>query len=214
MSTWLVVATLVLLTAGAPLEPSPELLLPSPEPSQELLPDASLEPLFESPMPSPDAPSETTSPFVLSVKPPPQVNSITPSVVNEGCVAVEHLTGYKLQHASHLRRNVLCARGFCATPNHAIIVDGEWTSMKRLCAARWDCVRSVKLVNNLALFANRRALVNGFITVTPYDDRFPRAAVWVAQAMEYVWNSISASSLLVLAGTVVVFLLSRRMSKL
>ncbi len=52
---------------------------------------------------------------------------------SEGCVAAEHLKGYSLQHKTNLWRGVLCSRGFCATPNHAIIVGGKLTSLKKLC---------------------------------------------------------------------------------
>lgn len=114
----------------------------------------------------------------------------TKAPLNEGCVAVEHLAGYVLQHKEHLWRRVLCANDFCATPNHAIIVDGISTSMKRLCADEWQCVESVKLVNNLDIFANRRAVVSSRITVTPYDLRFPKLLVWVAQAAERLWTQM------------------------
>ncbi len=144
---------------------------------------------------------DITSPTVATAKETPEPKK----TMNEGCVAVEHLAGYKLQHPTHLRRNVLCANGFCATPNHAIIVDGKWTSMKRLCAAEWDCVPSVKWVNNLLVTANRRAEV-GRITVTPYDLRFPRVAVWVVQIAEQVLNLLGApvvASFVVLGATLV-----------
>lgn len=133
---------------------------------------------------TPETETKKTQPAPASKAPPK----------NEGCVAIEHLTGYVLQHAEHLRRPVLCAHGFCATPNHAIIVDGEWTSMKRLCGTKWDCARSVKLVNNLLVIANRRAVV-GQVTITPYDLRFPRWAVWVVQIAELLWNTVEVSVL-------------------
>lgn len=107
-----------------------------------------------------------------------------PNGRREGCVAVEHLEGYVLQHRSNLWRHVLCAKGFCATPNHAIIVKGELTSMKLLCKSKWACVRSMKWVNNLKLYANRRAVVNELVTVTPYDLRFPKVAIWAVQMLE------------------------------
>lgn len=106
--------------------------------------------------------------------------------LNEGCVAIKHLEGYVLQHRRHLRRRVLCARGFCATPNHALIVRGQWTSMRRLCAGEWTCTESVTLVNNLKVMANTRAVVSDEITVTPYDLRFPVWTIWVVQMAEEV----------------------------
>lgn len=115
-----------------------------------------------------------------------------PEPRNEGCVAVEHLEGYVLQHAAPLRRSVLCAHGFCATPNHAIIVGGKLTSMRVLCGSEWKCVRSVKMVNNLKLAANRRAKVSELVMVTPYDLRFPKAAVWVVQIAEDVMYIVVA----------------------
>ncbi len=130
----------------------------------------------------------------------PEPSPSTPSTietrpVNEGCVAVEHLEGYVMQHRRHLEREVFCAHGFCATPNHAIIVDSEWTSMKRLCAEKWACVKSVKLVNNLKLTANSRAVFNDFITITPYDLRFPRWGVWLVQHAEDLYESVGVAAL-------------------
>ncbi len=119
-----------------------------------------------------------------------EMASPSPEPMNEGCVAIEHLQGYALQHAHHFKRRVLCADGFCATPNHAIIVDGVTTSMKQLCSGDWTCVETEKLVNNLNLFANRRAQISDRIVVTPYDVRFPRWCVWVVQAIEGVWNML------------------------
>lgn len=131
---------------------------------------------------------------------------------NEGCIAIEHLKGYVLQHPSHLKRPVLCARGFCATRNHGIIVDGEYTSMGRMCSKRWTCTERVTLVNNLKLAANRRARVSKHIVVTPYDIRFPKAAIWVVQILEDVWNMLVLS---VCSGTVTgaTFLLLSRITR-
>lgn len=120
----------------------------------------------------------------------------SPGPVNEGCVAIEHLQGYTLQHVNHLQRSVLCAHGFCATPNHAIIVEGEWTSMKHLCANKWDCVKSVKMVNNLKAIANSRAVFNDLITITPYDLRFPRWGVWLVQFAEDIYELVGATALI------------------
>lgn len=147
-----------------------------------------------SPRVTPNASAPVTSPEPLLGEGPNR---------NEGCVAVEHLEGYVLQHRSHLRRPVLCAHGFCATPNHAIIVAGRMTSMKVLCNKEWSCVRSVKMVNNLKLAANRRAKVNDLITVTPYDLRFPKVGVWALQmaedALHITVASVAAAAVAVLA---------------
>lgn len=130
-------------------------------------------------IPAPVAPEKPPT-AATSTAPPPR----TP--VNEGCIAIEHLSGALLQHRRHLRRRVLCGRGVCATPNHALIVDGEWTSMRQLCASRWTCVHDTRLVNNLKIARGaprRRVLVEG-IVATPYDIRFPRALSWLAQMAE------------------------------
>lgn len=134
---------------------------------------------------------------ILSETPVPIEARLPP---NEGCVAVEHLEGYHTQHKEDLMRRVLCGNGFCATPNHALIVDGVWTSMKSLCssAGGWKCIESVKRVNNLDIFRNRRARV-GSVTVTPFDIRFPRFAIWMAQFAERVYTSNTILSLVMTA---------------
>eukprot|EP00171_Calliarthron_tuberculosum_P014326 IDg14326t1 len=113
--------------------------------------------------------------------------------MTEGCVAVEHLNGFALQHRQHLRRPVLCADNFCATPNHAILFKGTFTSMKRLCAGQLYCTAEVRLVNNLKVAVNRRAEVSDDIVVTPYDIRFPKALVWAAQMTEDAIRIVSKS---------------------
>lgn len=135
--------------------------------------------------------------------------NLTKTYLNEGCVAVEHLSGYVLQHQNHLVRPVLCANGFCATPNHAIFVNGEYTSMLRLCSRRWSCSEHVKLVNNLKVSANRRARVSEQIVVTPYDIRFPKAAVWTVQIAEDVWNMLKLSPYSGVCVAIVVALVSK-----
>lgn len=128
--------------------------------------------------------------------------NLTQSQLREGCVAVEHLEGYVLQHPRHLLRPVLCGRGFCATRNHAVVIAGKYTSMARICSADWECTERFALVNNLKVAANRRALVHGVdehIVVTPYDIRFPKVAVWAVQMLEDVWNMLAVS---VCSGTV------------
>lgn len=113
-----------------------------------------------------------------------EVKVVNPTPLNEGCVAVEHLAGFALQHPRHRRRAVLCMDGFCATPNHAILVDGVYTSMGRLCRAEWECTREVRLVNNLKVAVNKMARYDDRIVITPYDVRFPVALVWLVQMME------------------------------
>ena len=66
--------------------------------------------------------------------------------------------------------------------------------MKTLCTqGGWRCIRQTKWVNNLKLAANRRLRVNDRIVVTPYDVRFPKAAVWAVQIVEDVWNLVSSA---------------------
>eukprot|EP00171_Calliarthron_tuberculosum_P021268 IDg21268t1 len=65
--------------------------------------------------------------------------------------------------------------------------------MKRLCAGEWKCVRTSKLVNNLKISANTRAIVSEDIVVTPYDLRFPLWATWVVQIAEDALNIVGAS---------------------
>lgn len=105
---------------------------------------------------------------------------------NEGCVAIEHLAGLKLLYSRNLKRLVLCHGGFCATPNHAILVRGVgYTSMKRECSkkGKWygECTVDKKLVNNMRLIYNRKLRINDDITITPFDFRYPKAAVWIVQ---------------------------------
>lgn len=122
------------------------------------------------------------------------------SSANEGCVAVEHLRGYVLQHRRHLYRRVLCHHGFCATPNHAILLDNSITSMGELCAETWKCHETMKMVNNLKVAVNRRARVSARIVVTPYDIRFGKIATWAVQiiedVVELVMTCVALSSLL------------------
>ena len=137
------------------------------------------------------------------------VISRTYGLGNEGCVAVEHLKGYVLQHRHHLMREVLCGRGFCATPNHAIIVQGRTTSMKELCSTEgWECISTRKLVNNLKIAENTRA-VAGDVTITPYDIRFPVAAIWAVQIFEDGFSLISSAAALAVAVAMVLLLFSK-----
>lgn len=147
-------------------------------------------PAPESPAPKPPAPQETPFSF------PP---SPTTEPRNEGCVAVEHLHGVGTQHGTPWLRETLCARGFCATPNHALLVDGRWTSMRRLCGSEWTCSRETRLVNNLKIASATRWRFDDRIVITPYDDRFPRVASWVVQMVEDVLT-LSAAALV--GGTV------------
>lgn len=73
----------------------------------------------------------------------------------------------------------------CATPNHGIIADGVCTSKKKLCSdSSSPCIQQTKLVNNLKLAANRRAVASDRIVVTPYDVRFPKAVIWAVHILE------------------------------
>lgn len=112
--------------------------------------------------------------------------------VNEGCVAIEHLKGYNLLHKKNLMRPVLCANGFCATPNHEIIVDGRFTSMHQLCRSGvWRCIEETKLVNNIKVWQTSRVRVSDIVTITPYDVRYPKWMIWVAQLTHEIWNTFS-----------------------
>lgn len=52
----------------------------------------------------------------------------------------------------------------------------------------------MKLVNNLELATNRRAVVSNRIVVTPYYVRFPKVAVRAVQMLEDVWNLLASSA--------------------
>lgn len=152
-------------------------------------------------------PTPTQAPENPSSLPPGDSTTPRGRSRNEGCVAVEHLEGFVLQHRTHLLRSVLCSSGFCATPNHGIIVDGVYTSMKQLCfEGSWKCFRQIKWVNNLKVAANRRAVVSDSIIITPYDVRFPKAAIWVVQISEDALGLV-ASSLVIGSVAAVTFLL-------
>lgn len=158
-------------------------------------------------------PNVTGTPLASPIRPeggfsPPAASGT--AAVNEGCVAIEHLNGYDLQHKNHLRRMVLCSSSeqFCATPNHAIIVDGKWTSMKQLCKSTWNCVRTVKLVNNLRITSHRRATISEGIILTPFDIRYPRWCVWVVQILEMGFNGVGLIE--IIAGSIALFLYNRK----
>ena len=193
-------ALLFIAANAAPLEAS---MAPEESPIFQL-PFVSPEPDFPVESPNVELPFASAQPDVPAASPLMEVPSPSPEPRNEGCVAIEHLQGYKLQHAQHLNRRVLCSGGFCATPNHAIIVDGAMTSMKQLCSSEWTCITTEKLVNNLSVFINRRAKVTDRITVTPYDMRFPRWCVWVAQAAEHAWNMASYSFIAIAVFAIVI----------
>lgn len=183
----------------------PGVFLPSASPSASILMPPSLlsNDVVDTMIPV-ESPMFTEEPVA-----PTAVSSPFPTVVNEGCVAVEHLRGYVMQHSRHLRRPVLCSRGFCATPNHAIIIDGRWTSMKRLCNGEWECVGAVKLVNNLKVAANTRAVLENDIIVTPYDVRFPIWAVWAVQMMEDVVQLVLPSMMTGAMAVIAIIVFSR-----
>lgn len=112
--------------------------------------------------------------------------------VREGCVAVEHLLGYHLQHRNHLLRPVLCHKGFCATQNHALEVNGVITSIRAECeSGRWkNCRMDSKLVNNLRIWKTSRARVNEHIVVLPYNVRVPFILTWIVQLVQELMNLI------------------------
>lgn len=120
---------------------------------------------------------------------------------NEGCVAVEHLKGYALQHQYDLIRPVLCFEEFCATPNHALIIRGVYTSMNIICGkdGEWSgrCVSKERRVNNLRVIYHRSAIYNAHITITPYDIRFPIAAVWTVQIFQEVLRMSYSCALII-----------------
>lgn len=195
--------------SGAPSTPTPTQTAPSTNPPTTQ-PSASASPTTA---PSQDSrgggtngpTSQPTATSTLPGQPPPGgIQSATPRIRigSEGCVAVEHLKGMVVQHKSALRRRVLCAKGFCATPNHGIIVKGKLTSMKQLCSSgRWTCQAEVKLVNNLKISANTRCAFNDEIVITPYDVRFPVVLIWAVQMMEDVIELVCTA--VGLAGVVV-----------
>jgi len=155
----------------------------------------------------PDGGSSSVEPGVdlFAPEPPP-----TPGAFNEGCVAVDNFPPHAvLQHREHLVRSVLCHNEFCATPNHALIVAGRWTSMKQLCAT-WTCVRTVKLVNNLKAFANSR-FTFGDITVTPYDIRYPRWCVWVIHLIQHLGIASYSTFVVAVASTLVAVAVGARL---
>lgn len=134
--------------------------------------------LGASPEPSPDAASADAA-------------SPSPGVAgrnrNEGCVAVEHLGSFPTQHATPLLRPVLCGRRLCATPNHALVVRGVWTSMLKLCGSgTWKCTARMAYVNNMKIAAGTRLRFDEDVVITPYDDRFPVAGPWIVQMAEDV----------------------------
>ena len=195
----LVSALFFFATNAVPLEPSMAPIEVSP--FAALLSDShqtlSESPCLEGPLTLLISESPVESPLMVMPSPSPQfLEPPRAEAVNEGCVAIEHLEGYVLQHAQHLKRRVLCAERFCATPNHAIIVDGKMTSMKQMCTGDWTCIEAEKLVNNLNMFVNRRAMITDHITITPYDIRFPRWCVAITQATEITWNMLSSTSVL------------------
>lgn len=196
-------------------KPSPsKSRMPKPAPSKNRIPRPSkaASPLTSALPP----PSQSASPS-MSVWPSKTCSmSASPSMTpakkkrHEGCVAIQHLHGYVLQHRYHLRRLVLCANGFCATPNHEIEFRGVRTSMRKLCVGQWNCVHVVKLVNNLKLASNRRARVNDDIVVTPYDHRFPRWTIWIVQMAEDAIELLCACAGIAIAVTISLMVHTRK----
>lgn len=78
--------------------------------------------------------------------------------------------------------------------------------MKTFCTSgAWKCIHQTKWVNNLKLAANRRAVVSDNIIVTPYDFRFPKAAIWAGQMLKDVLSLVE-SSLVIGSAAALVFL--------
>lgn len=186
-----------------------------PAPSSSSAPTSKPDPVAVAP-PAPLTskwPASSASPSCSSgMSPSPSPAMKKRKEINEGCVAIEHLQGYKLQHRRHLRREVLCAHGFCATPNHEIEVYGVRTSMKKMCGCngRWKCVQTIKLVNNLKLAYNDRARMSSAIVVTPYDHRFPRFVVWIVQMAEDVLALLFTSASVALIAAVSTLILATK----
>lgn len=151
----------------------------------------------------------------LSVR-PAETQEAGPDSWFEGCVAIEHLRGANLHHVRHLRRRVLCARGFCATANHALLINNRWSSMKQMCGKRgsWNCTRSIKMVNNLSVAYHSRWRYDRTIVITPFDARFPNILIWLGQIVEdlihfigvaIVFAVLSAAATAIAAALVYVF---------
>lgn len=112
--------------------------------------------------------------------------------MNQGCVAIQHIKGHRMQYRRHLKRQVLCSTedGFCATPDHAILFDDKWTSLKRLCKKSLNCTKELRLVNNLKVLYRSQVRFNERIVITAFDARFPKFVIYVAQIAQDVTNFI------------------------
>jgi len=111
--------------------------------------------------------------------------------INEGCVAIEHIKGYYTLHRNDMMRRVLCVPeiDFCATPNHALLIDGKWSSLKKMCTKEgWECTEEERLVNNLNFLFRTRLRFNDRIVITPYDASWPIFCTAIAQIIEMTWN--------------------------
>jgi len=119
--------------------------------------------------------------------------------LNEGCIAINHLRGYKLLYTKHIWTEMYCYKdAVCATPNHAIIFKGTYTSLKIVCANPLNsinCSRKYGWVNNLRVsgrYELNLVKVNDEITITPFDARFPRWTVYIAQGIWITQNYVRA----------------------
>lgn len=66
------------------------------------------------------------------------------------------------------------------------------------------------MVNNLKLAKRRRAVISDSIIVTPYDLRFPKAAIWAVQMAEDIWNLVASSVIVGSSAALAVMVLSKR----
>lgn len=113
--------------------------------------------------------------------------------LNEGCVDVAHLKGYYTLHRNDMKRRVLCVPElkFCPTPNHALLVDDKWTSLKKLCTKEgWECTEEERMVNNLNVFFRTRLRFNDRIVITLYDAYWPIFATVIGKIIEITWNIV------------------------
>ena len=123
------------------------------------------------------------------------VVSALSQAVNQGCIATQHLRGFKTQYKRDLQRHVLCNEGFCATHYHALEFHGRLTNMDELCnRGEWQglCSENFTWVNNLAVWSSRRAIhEQSGIVFTPYDTRFPWYLTWISQIILSGWFASS-----------------------
>lgn len=117
-------------------------------------------------------------------------NSSATIKLNEGCVAINHLKGYPQLYTRNIWTEMYCYKqDVCATANHAIIFRGVYTSLKVVCANPIhinSCSRKYGWVNNLRVsrrYEQNLVKVSDDISITPWDYRFPKIAVWISQTI-------------------------------